>query len=102
MRSVELQTVHAQTPAVERAFLNRQAQSGQEQRLASVLQRETADQKIEQTQETEHTENPNIRPEKEAERRNRKGKKNNNDQPEENEQEVKTARRHPGRIDILV
>jgi len=101
MRSVDFQTVHTQTPAVERSYQTRNAQPEQEQRLATVIQQQTVDQKMQETQATPQTEGAKIQLEKAKERkRGRRKKKKSDTSPEEHEEQQ--AQGASGRIDILV
>ncbi|MFC1555895.1 hypothetical protein ACFL67_02320 [candidate division KSB1 bacterium] len=105
MRTVDLQTVHTQTPAVERSYQTRPGQVEQELRQAEVLQQQAVDQKNKETQATEETEGKRIQQEKERERkRKQQAKKRQDEEAEQQENsavKVKPGGR-PGGIDITV
>lgn len=75
MRNVDFQIVHVQTPAVERAYLTRNAQVDNEQRQAATIQRQDANEKMSEAQETEQTPETKIQLEKEKERQRRRKRK---------------------------
>ena len=104
MRNVDFQIVHTQTPAVERSYQTRQAQVDHEQRQATTIQQQAADQKMQETQSTPQTEGAKVQLEKEKQRRSRKRKKK-----QQQEQEIKAAEKQqedtessPKRIDIRI
>ncbi len=105
MRTVDLQTVHTQTPAVERSYQTRPGQVEQELRQAEVLQQQAANQKAKETQATEDTEGKRIQQEKEREKqRKQRGEKGREEEEEQQEKaaiQAKTGGR-PGGIDITV
>jgi len=102
MRSVDFQTVHTQTPAVERSYQTRPSQVEQELRQAEVLQNQAQDQKMAETQQSQATEQSKIHLEKEKEEQRRgkkKRKKGDQDQGDDEEQQDKPAAKS---IDIRI
>jgi len=104
MRNVDFQIVHTQTPAVERSYQTRQAQVEQEQRQATTVQQQAADQKMQETQSTQPTEGAKVQLEKEKQRRARKRKKKQQQAQvvKAEEKLQKDAESSPKRIDIKI
>ncbi len=99
MRSVDFQTVHTQTPAVERSYQTRPGQGEQEQRVAENLQQNANTQKLAETQATEATEHAKIQTEKEKEKERRRKKRKKQDGEAEEEQQTQSP---SGGIDIRI
>lgn len=104
MSSIEIQTVHVQTPAVERSYQTRHAQADNEQRQAATIQKQDVDAKLNETQETDKAEEAKIQLEKEKEKqqRNKKRKKEETDNEVSGNIEDITGTVSPNRIDIKV
>ncbi len=100
MRNVDFQTVHTQTPAVERAFQNRHAEVDNDQRQAANIQKEDADQKTQETQKTPEAEGGTVNKDKDKEKRRGKKKKQEQKVAVSKKQEARSG--SSGRIDILV
>ncbi len=60
MRNIDFQTVHTQTPAVERSYQTRQAQVDNEQRQATTVQQQAVDQKMQEAQQNPQSEGPQL------------------------------------------
>ncbi|MCH7781798.1 hypothetical protein IID62_01910 [candidate division KSB1 bacterium] len=102
MRSVEIQIVHTQAPAVERAYQTRHAQADNEQRQAATIQKQDVDAKLNETQETDQTEQAKIQLEKEREKNRKRKKRKKEETGEEVSENMKdnAGTVSPNHIDI--
>ncbi|MCP4724335.1 MAG: hypothetical protein GY863_04845 [bacterium] len=106
MRNVDFQTVHTQTPAVERSFQTRQGQIDQLQRAANEIQQKDLDQEAKEAQEAEETPESKVQLDKETDKEKKKRKKKQQEEEKQTAapqaQTQTISRFKKGHIDIKV
>ncbi len=109
MNNIDIQTVNAQTPGIERSYVTRHQQGELEQRVFANELKNAEDEKMQQAQAAAETEQAKVHLQKERERQGgrSKNKKRDSETGEDTENESRQAKNHrprggSGTIDILV